>query len=61
MFDVARVLAAAISAQHPELFALPDTSRAGPTRSDPMPVVSLLTLFAAAAAVALLGRRRVLG
>lgn len=61
MFDVAKVLAAGISAQHPELFALPDTSRAGPTRSDPTPLVSLLAILAAAAAVALLGRQRVRG
>lgn len=68
MFDVAKVLAAAFSAHHPELFALPDTSArpdassAGPTRSDATSLAWFLAMFAAAAfAVLLLGRRRVRG
>ena len=68
MFEVAKVLAAAFYAHNPELFALPDTSarpdtsRAGPTRSDPTSLVWFLAMFAASAlTVALLGRRRVRG
>jgi hypothetical protein len=62
MFDVAKVLATAFSAHHPELFTLPDSSLADGTRSRPPPVAWFLPVLAAAAFfIAFLGRRRMHG